>query len=93
MRYFLGADIGASKTHILIADETGQAVGFGQAGPGNHETVGYDGLRAALRTATDQALTMAQITKAQIAGAGFGVAGYDFPPNENLPSKPLPPWG
>src|SRR5262245_22995882 len=80
MRYFLGVDIGASKTHVLIADETGQALGFGQTGPGNHETVGYDGLRAALRTATDQALAVAQITKDQIAGAGFGVAGYDFPP-------------
>jgi len=82
MRYFLGADIGASKTHVLIADETGQVVGFSQAGPGNHEVVGYDGLRDVLRTTVGQALAMAQLSKEQIAGAGFGVAGYDWPPEK-----------
>ena len=44
MRYYLGADVGATKTHVLIADDCGQAVGFGQSGPGNHESVGYGGL-------------------------------------------------
>jgi N-acetylglucosamine kinase-like BadF-type ATPase len=77
--YFLGADIGATKTHALIADETGQAVGFGKGGPGNHEVVGYDGLSAALETAVGEALTAAGLAKEQVAGAGFGVAGYDWP--------------
>lgn len=79
MRYFLGADVGATKTHVLIADEAGQAVGFGESGPGNHESVGYEGLRAALTEAVRSALTAAQLSKDQIAGAGFGVAGYDWP--------------
>ena len=79
MRYFLGADVGATKTHVLIAAETGQAIGFGQSGPGNHETVGYAGLQKALCMATGQALAMAQLSKDQIAGAGFGVAGFDWP--------------
>jgi N-acetylglucosamine kinase-like BadF-type ATPase len=35
MRYFLGVDAGGTKTHALITDETGQAVGFGAGGPGN----------------------------------------------------------
>lgn len=78
-RYFLGIDIGATKSHALIADETGQAVGFGTAGPGNHEVVGYDGLIAVLNDITQQALNAAGITRAEIAGAGFGVAGYDWP--------------
>ena len=47
-RHYLGVDVGATKSHTLIADETGRAVGFGAAGPGNHEVVGYDGLIAAL---------------------------------------------
>ena len=34
MKYFLGVDIGGTKSHALIADENGQAVGFGQAGAG-----------------------------------------------------------
>jgi N-acetylglucosamine kinase-like BadF-type ATPase len=78
-RYFLGGDVGATKTHALIADESGQAVGFGEAGPGNHEVVGYDGLSAALETAVSGALAAAGLARQQIAGAGFGVAGYDWP--------------
>jgi N-acetylglucosamine kinase-like BadF-type ATPase len=79
MRYFLGVDVGATKTHALIADENGQACGFGEAGPGNHEGVGYDGLAAALRRAAQEALARAGISMARIAGAGFGVGGYDWP--------------
>ncbi len=79
MRYFLGVDVGATKTHALIADETGRAVGFGAAGPGNHEVVGYAGLIAALRASTGAALAAAGIERGRIAGAGFGVAGYDWP--------------
>ena len=79
VRYYLGVDIGATKSHALIADETGRAVGFGAAGPGNHEVVGYDGLIAALGECTGQALAMAGIDRRQIAGAGFGVGGYDWP--------------
>ena len=45
MKYFLGVDIGGTKSHALIADESGQVVGFGRAGAGNWEGVGYDGLQ------------------------------------------------
>jgi N-acetylglucosamine kinase-like BadF-type ATPase len=78
-RYFLGVDVGSTKTHALIADEAGQAVGLGLAGPGNHEAVGYDGLEAALDAACYRALSAAGVVKDDIAGAGFGVAGYDWP--------------
>lgn len=83
-RYFLGVDIGGTKSHALIADETGRAVGFGGSGPGNYESVGWEGLRAALHAVTEQALSSAGIARAQLAGAGFGVAGYDWP-SERLP--------
>ncbi len=76
---FLGVDIGASKSHALIADENGKAIGFGKGGPGNHEVVGYNGLSAVLEQITQDALAMANIEKEQVAGAGFGVAGYDWP--------------
>jgi len=79
MRYFLGVDIGGSKSHALVADEEGRAVGFGEGGPGNWEVVGWDGLAATLRTITDHALAAAGIGKGQIAAAGFGIAGYDWP--------------
>jgi N-acetylglucosamine kinase-like BadF-type ATPase len=79
MHYFLGVDVGSTKTHALISDEDGQALGFGKAGAGNHEVVDYPGLEAALQASTRAALEMASIPKEQIAGAGFGVSGYDWP--------------
>lgn len=79
MRYFLGLDVGSSKTHALIVDENGQSVGFGKAGGGNYQAVGYDGLKAALRESLRAALRTSGLDRAQIAGAGFGIAGYDFP--------------
>ena len=85
MRYFLGVDVGSSKTHALLADENGQALGFGTAGAGNWQGVGYDGLQAALHQAVDAACAMANIQKDAIAGAGFGVAGYDFPSTDRQP--------
>ncbi len=75
----MGIDIGGTKSHALIADDTGRALSLGQGGPGNHEDVGYEGLAETLHTITRQALKNAGITTAQIAGAGFGVAGYDWP--------------
>jgi N-acetylglucosamine kinase-like BadF-type ATPase len=79
LRYFLGVDAGGTKTHALVADETGQAVGFGLAGPGNWESVGYERLARNLLDITTQALEMAKISISQIAGTGMGLAGYDWP--------------
>lgn len=77
--YFLGVDIGGTKSHALIADASGRAVGFGEAGPGNYEDVGYEGLAETLSLVTQRALADAGIGKEQISGAGFGIAGYDWP--------------
>jgi N-acetylglucosamine kinase-like BadF-type ATPase len=82
-QYFLGIDIGATKSHALIADETGTALGFGSTGAGNWETVGWERTRAVFHKITDLALESARISKSHIAGAGFGIAGYDWP--EDLP--------
>lgn len=79
MHYYLGVDIGGSKSHALLADADGRVLGFGHAGAGNHEVVGYDGLAATLRDVTAQALAAAGLRTGDIAGAGFGVAGYDWP--------------
>lgn len=78
MRYFLGADLGATKTHTLIVDETGRVIGFGESGPGNHEVVDYDGMFEAMQSSMAQALQASGLTKADIAGAGYGVAGFDW---------------
>ncbi len=79
MRYLLGIDVGGSKTHALIADETGRALGFGTAGTGNYQGVGYEGFLKSMREAVGEALRAAGIQIEQIAGAGFGIGGYDWP--------------
>lgn len=79
MRYFLGIDVGSSKTHALLVDETGKCIGFGKSGAGNHQGVGYDGFFHVIEESFHCALQMCGVDKAHIAGAGFGVAGCDFP--------------
>ncbi|MBI5955028.1 MAG: hypothetical protein HY865_25510 [Chloroflexi bacterium] len=82
MDYYLGIDIGATKTAALITDENGNPLGSGQGGPGNHETVGFDGMEKAMREALQEALSNAAICLDEIAGAGFGIGGYDWPAEE-----------
>jgi len=76
---YLGIDIGGTKSHALIADSTGRALGLGAAGPGSYEVVGFGGLERVLRELTNAALAEAGLAPADIAGAGFGIAGYDWP--------------
>ena len=78
MGYFLGVDLGGTKTHMVIADEQGRAVGFGESGGGNHQGVGYDGMYQALQAALVDALQSAGLNKRDIIGAGYGIAGYDW---------------
>jgi N-acetylglucosamine kinase-like BadF-type ATPase len=77
--FFLGVDIGGTKSHALVTDDKGNALGFGTYGPGNHEEVGYAGLRIALQSVTKRALAMAGLTIAHVSASGFGIAGYDWP--------------
>lgn len=77
--YYLGADLGGTKTHVLVTDERGVALGFGESGPGNHESVGYKGFRKNLNEAAHAAIASAGLTPGQIAGSGFGIGGYDWP--------------
>ena len=79
MKYFLGVDVGSSKTHALIADETGTCISFGSAGGGNHQSAGYERLADVLQRSFAAACQRSGIEEHQIVGAGFGVAGYDFP--------------
>jgi N-acetylglucosamine kinase-like BadF-type ATPase len=88
-QYFLGVDTGNTKSHALIVDESGQAVGFGSAGPGNHESLGVDGFTKVLCAVVDRALEHAQITVTGIAGAGFGIAGYDWPSDRSLMDRAI----
>lgn len=76
--YLLGIDTGTSKTHALVADLHGNAIGFGESGCGNYEVVGIKGLNKALTRSTDLALQAAGVKKQQVLGMGFGLSGYDW---------------
>jgi N-acetylglucosamine kinase-like BadF-type ATPase len=79
MHYFLGVDIGGTKSHAVIADSTGQVLGIGEGGPGNHEMIGLQGFHDVLHGIVQRALESAEVERGQIAGAGLGIAGYDWP--------------
>lgn len=79
MSLYLGIDVGGTKTHALVIDETGQIISFGEAGPGNHQNVGYAGMLETLRLVLKRAIGEVGLDIAQIQGAGFGIAGYDWP--------------
>ncbi|MBN2086037.1 MAG: hypothetical protein JW748_12530 [Anaerolineales bacterium] len=81
-KILLGVDIGATKTRALLVDENGAVLGFGIAGPGNHESVGWDGLTAALQTALDIACKDAGVGISDILAAGFGIGGLDWDAQE-----------
>lgn len=76
---YLGVDIGGSKSHALLINGMGETVGFGQAGAGNHEQVGYDGLARVMDKIVAEALEQAGASREQVVGAGFGLCGYDWP--------------
>ncbi len=77
-KYFLGVDVGATKTHALIADDRGEILSLGKAGRGNPSLIGYEKFGAVVKQAVEQALMQAKLKMGQISGAGFGVAGYDW---------------
>lgn len=79
MKYYLGLDVGGTKTFCLIGDETGRIHGFGRAGCGSYE---YDGIEPAAREnrlAVEQALKSAGLEIDALSGIGMGIAGADLP--------------
>jgi N-acetylglucosamine kinase-like BadF-type ATPase len=93
MQYYLGVDVGGTKTHALIADEDGQAIGFATGGPGNWEGVGYDGLTSVLLDVTARATRDTKINLNQIAGAGMGIGGFDWPSQRQAHLDAIHPIG
>lgn len=92
-QYFLGVDAGGTKTHALVINEKGEAVGFGRGGPGNWESIGLDGLACVLKESVYRALQMAEISPGQISGVGMGLAGYDWPSQRQMILAAIQPLG
>lgn len=77
---FLGIDTGATKTHALLTDAAGKVLAFEQGGPGNPQSIGgYQALELMLAELMQRACQTACITPEQIYAAGLGLAGFDWP--------------
>jgi N-acetylglucosamine kinase-like BadF-type ATPase len=74
----VGVDGGGTKTHAVVADETGAMLGFATHGPSNWESVGLRGAADALREAIANALEQAGASSSDLEGAAFGLAGVDW---------------
>jgi N-acetylglucosamine kinase-like BadF-type ATPase len=79
MRHVLAVDGGATKTHALIADETGLVRGFGSGGPSNHQTVGMGPAIDEIGRAAGTALAEAGLAPETIETGRFCLAGADLP--------------
>ena len=84
IRYALGVDGGSSKTHALVVDEAGRVKGFGQAGPGNHQSRGLQNAMREVDKAVQSALAEADIQPASIDTGCFCLAGADLPEDYHL---------
>jgi len=76
--YYLGVDVGGTKTQAAIVAETGKLLGIGFSGCGNHEIVGYDGFCHALEESCNQALSQANLIQDQISKMALGISGLDW---------------
>lgn len=79
MNYYLGIDVGGTKTECLIANDEGTVIGFGRGGSGSHEYHGIEHAAQEVRRALQAALADAQIDLADVSYVGLGVAGADQP--------------
>jgi len=77
--YILGIDGGGTKTFALIADACGRLLGFGQAGPSNHQGPGLEAAMAAVERAGRAAIESAGVRPSEIAIVSCGLGGADLP--------------
>jgi N-acetylglucosamine kinase-like BadF-type ATPase len=75
----LGVDVGATKSDVLIADETGAVLAFTRAEGANWELIGLSAAYERLAQAVEEALAQARLSSSDLAAAGYGLAGLDWP--------------
>ncbi len=93
MTAVLGIDGGGRKTHAAVADIDGTLLGVGQAGASNWEIVGLDAALVGIAEASDRALESAGIERGAVDAAVFGLAGLDWPADEEQMEQALDALG
>ena len=89
MRYVLGIDQGASKTHAMIADEQGVILGLGQSGGACHSTHGMERAMGLIEEAVREALEQSGLAIGQITAMAAGMTGLDWSFEQDLLSREL----
>ena len=79
MTIVLGLDGGGTKTHVVLADETGGLLGAATGSAANWEDVGLEAAAGAVRAVVLEALQTAGIEPGAVDGGVFGLAGTDWP--------------
>jgi N-acetylglucosamine kinase-like BadF-type ATPase len=90
-KFLLGIDIGSTKTHAMLADTSGQVLGFAESGCGNYEVVGVEGMTDALHSAVSGCLRDVMASKEEILAVGLGIAGYDWPSEKPMMLEAIKP--
>ncbi|MBI5305235.1 MAG: hypothetical protein HY868_24100 [Chloroflexi bacterium] len=75
----VGIDAGGTHSRAWLANERGDILGKGEAGPGNPHVGGTDAARREILTAIQRACDDARIEKQTIAAACLGIAGVARP--------------
>ena len=89
VKYVLGIDQGGSKTHALLADESGALLGIG-TGPGAiHSSHGMTFAMNAVLAAVNQACAAAGVSPVAAARVYGGLTGVDWPEEGPLLQKAL----
>lgn len=78
MKYVLGLDQGGSKTHAIIADETGRILGMGKSFGTCHSSSSVEYAMRAVLEACDMALEMCGLAREDIHTIFGGITGVDW---------------
>lgn len=78
----VGVDGGGTTTDVAVADLSGAVLAIERTGPSNHESIGVEGAVAVVAAAVDAALAAAGAGRADVRAAVFGLAGCDWPSDE-----------
>lgn len=89
MKYVLGIDQGGSKTHVMLADETGRILGMGQGSGACHSSHGMNAAAAAVEEAMKKALQDSGVALEQITSVAAGMTGVDWPEEADILKEAL----
>jgi N-acetylglucosamine kinase-like BadF-type ATPase len=77
-KVYLGVDTGGSKSHALLVDAAGRILALAQAGCGNPDLIGYEGLARLLHELSAGCLQQAGVEGGRVGAACFGISGLDW---------------